>query len=1474
MEKRESEEESKVFQGYASSGEKGRETGGKNDLMRPETLNSDEALVSCLNNKLSIGIHANRMQTHSLVALAGSHLHIEDQENQLSPDLKFPPTAEQPLASGQETPKLVRTSHLPSATDSELLHTHDPDDGEELKRMVRSIARSRTDVDQYSSPVNKSKCCEPWDPDQIMKQRRADRANNQLAECTTDGSTNRDYSESSPVSDQVAVTIVSSAEIAQAGIPSRTFQVDRPEFTQEDLNGASAFLEPQSSENRVPPKILHSKGITEDHHREEAGQTGPNSDYSSEDDSTMKVDRPEFTQEDLNGASAFLEPQSPENRVPPKILHSKGITEDHHREEAGQTGPNSDYSSEDDSTMKPNKSLRTVASTERFSCARPRSHVHFKHPDTVIEVDGDDLCWSCNSEDLDFDQKTRWPSPRTCSNDDDDDEDDQSSGAADDSSRVLVLEKDKNSSELNFRYCKKSKTSLKETSAGDGAAFHVDINLVCEKDLKPEKSEDSEEWHQEDVSELLTEAAALADTMTINLDGSLHPDNQQDPFLRNSLLNFGSNRASSGMDSHVLGNFPAGDDDFHPTRTLLNRPERLATVGLTSCELKMKPQQLFNHGYHYPQNPGQCGRQLLLARRLQQQRNLQQDYRHLHRRERCVSGNSYWESPESSSSSSSCAAVADFTQKSSGEAASSSSDTGAILSPDDMTTTEKTMRAALSRFSLKKSLAEEDSTLQMMSTAKFMEWSSCKVDNKTNDMPCSGTSTSQDSIVHNFSLSQHDTHNNNKSLHSAKAKNTENISALHLEDSKDSLLGPAAGLLQLMPERTDSRTVLIEPEDDSEEKESDHLPLWAIVILVIFFPFGILVLIYRKLTSKKPPRDSKVSPRVSQANITPLPNTAHMQPISEQVSQRQRRIEISRSLQSFRRKLKPVKDLKEEECFYDDNYSGDGAKLLAPTGRSRKLASFSASNTGDSGCVQMTLRAFTMTTIPLLHPQHQLLLSFQACFNDQLCWEEGKKEKIMASARGGASGASVTWRAWTVIFGGFLVHLTLGTIYTLGNITSYLTSYIRLRVDPTFTYEAATWIYTCNMMARGWFPGRKGLVTGIIVGGFGLDEEILDKVPILFQLLGGIYAVLQLIGCFLLRNPGENLKVEKPEVMEELEGLNNEAVDESPKPEEPSKPRVNIGPRDILKTKEFYMLWFTFFFNQQAIGYITTSYKTFGQGFIDDDWFLSIIGSIGSVFNSVGRMFWGWTADKTCYKTTMLLVTALLAIFFATLPLAEYGGKITYVLWVIGIFSSMSGTFALLPLATCQTFGQKFTGPNYGLVFTSAILGPPLQSLTAQLLTDIIGTTKLLLLTAGFAVISFLITWCFSKTPNPEEILNGKTSDNVENASAARGSSAPSESPPSTPQSSQPTWHSSPQSRSTATSNDSPSSATPHSTPSIPSPTPPAPQTVSSCHQSDSTLFSSSRKTCHTPPHWNSAAGPKASTLWDSSRKARKRRRG
>ncbi|XP_021364599.1 uncharacterized protein LOC110457591 [Mizuhopecten yessoensis] len=59
-------------------------------------------------------------------------------------------------------------------------------------------------------------------------------------------------------------------------------------------------------------------------------------------------------------------------------------------------------------------------------------------------------------------------------------------------------------------------------------------------------------------------------------------------------------------------------------------------------------------------------------------------------------------------------------------------------------------------------------------------------------------------------------------------------------------------------------------------------------------------------------------------------------------------------------------------------------------------------------------------------------------------------------------------RGYVVIIGGILVHLTLGTVYTFGNMTPYMTSYMRKKnVSAELTYADSLWVMAVAAMGQG-----------------------------------------------------------------------------------------------------------------------------------------------------------------------------------------------------------------------------------------------------------------------------------------------------------------------------------------------------------------------------------------------------------------------
>jgi len=186
-------------------------------------------------------------------------------------------------------------------------------------------------------------------------------------------------------------------------------------------------------------------------------------------------------------------------------------------------------------------------------------------------------------------------------------------------------------------------------------------------------------------------------------------------------------------------------------------------------------------------------------------------------------------------------------------------------------------------------------------------------------------------------------------------------------------------------------------------------------------------------------------------------------------------------------------------------------------------------------------------------------------------------------------------------------------------------------------------------------------------------------------------------------------------------------------------------PKEIFKYRQFYILWLTFSFNQPMIVYISSMYKVYGLSFIEDDKFIAIVGACAAIFNSFGRMLWGWILDKTNYKLCMLLVTGGTGLLTATLGLTPYGGKVMYAIWVWAIYLFISGNFALMPTCTTNTFGLKYAGINYGLVFSNTLISAPVAAILTQQLSPILGWNGMFGLLAGFSFLSLVLTLFFKE---------------------------------------------------------------------------------------------------------------------------------
>jgi len=364
---------------------------------------------------------------------------------------------------------------------------------------------------------------------------------------------------------------------------------------------------------------------------------------------------------------------------------------------------------------------------------------------------------------------------------------------------------------------------------------------------------------------------------------------------------------------------------------------------------------------------------------------------------------------------------------------------------------------------------------------------------------------------------------------------------------------------------------------------------------------------------------------------------------------------------------------------------------------------------------------------------------------------------------------------------GFIIRLTgsrpamfIGcTIFSAGAATTYFTLNMGLPW-VAFTYgfvsaigQGIALIPTMTIGMR-WFPNHKGMAMGIVVGGFGggafifnqiqtailnpnniatdgeyfTDPELLARVPTLMLILAAIYISIQLIACSMVTEPTiDSELVPQSEDMEEernQEILMDQTDGES-----------YVTPREALKRKEFYLLWFTRFSVVMITQSVSGFYKAFGQTFIADDHFLSFVGAVSSIFNCSGRLFYGILMDKTNYKTAMTVETVCLTLLVASLPATSYGGKIAFTIWIWAIYCTFPGTYSTQPAVTTQTFGHKYGGTIYGFLFTSDIINNLLVGTLSPALLHYGGWIGFFLCLSVFGLVAFTITCFFPAEPCP-----------------------------------------------------------------------------------------------------------------------------
>ncbi len=290
-----------------------------------------------------------------------------------------------------------------------------------------------------------------------------------------------------------------------------------------------------------------------------------------------------------------------------------------------------------------------------------------------------------------------------------------------------------------------------------------------------------------------------------------------------------------------------------------------------------------------------------------------------------------------------------------------------------------------------------------------------------------------------------------------------------------------------------------------------------------------------------------------------------------------------------------------------------------------------------------------------------------------------------------------------------------------------------------------------------WFPDKKGLATGMVIMGFGLGALFMSKLlaPLFLSITGGASLVpvfFLLAAVFVVLAVGSAWFMQDPPAGWLPRGY-------SPAGSNTRGPRVedDVSASKAIFSGRFALLWVVFFCNITAgisiISFQSPLLQSLLKGTNPTLSALALAGfgatliAVSSLFNGVGRFFWGAVSDRIGRAQTFRIMLGSGIIVFAVLAIA--GNPWLFAVLACWVLLCYGGGFGTMPAFIGDVFGPRLMPAVYGAILTAwsagGIVGPQIVAVLKDKVPDR-ASTLAFLASGGFLVIGFILALLLSNS--------------------------------------------------------------------------------------------------------------------------------